>query len=175
MDRRSQQCTEQIMVEMGQDSSRQYLFQNTLPLSLQSHQKSILSNSNTSSHLINPWRGGFLFLRKTADLKNKESWGGGSSTSTSTTPPISSHLRGISCRRRPWEASFSEEFGHQPHFVTAPHAATKWQQEHPQIPVRHNSTQRRRINPNGLLKSLASDSCSEKMTPQPTAPYDSPN
>lgn len=55
----------------------------------------------------------------------------------------------------PWEASFSEEFGHQPHFVTAPRAAMKWQQEHPQTPVRHNSTQRRRINPNGLLKSFA--------------------
>jgi len=28
-----------------------------------------------------------------------------------------------------WEASFSEESGHQPHFATAPRAATKWQQE----------------------------------------------
>lgn len=32
-----------------------------------------------------------------------------------------------------WEASFSEELGHQPHFVTAPHTAMKWQQEHTQI------------------------------------------
>ena len=28
-----------------------------------------------------------------------------------------------------WEASFSEELGHQPHFVTAPQTAMKWQQE----------------------------------------------
>lgn len=32
-----------------------------------------------------------------------------------------------------WEASFSEELGHQPHFVTAPHTAMKWQQERTQI------------------------------------------
>lgn len=32
-----------------------------------------------------------------------------------------------------WAASFSEELGQQPHFVTAPHTATKWQQEHAQI------------------------------------------
>lgn len=30
-------------------------------------------------------------------------------------------------------ASFSEELGHQPHFVTAPHTAMKWQQERIQM------------------------------------------
>lgn len=63
----------QIILEIEQDSLRQYLFQNMLHLFIRSHQKSILSNYNTSNLLINPLRGGLLFLSKTANLKNKES------------------------------------------------------------------------------------------------------
>ena len=102
MDRKSQQRMAQIVLEIGQDSLRQYLFQNTLHLSMRSHQKSILSNHNTSNLLINPLRGRFLFLSKPANLKNKESWGGGVTVNWYHVSCIRSHLLGIwcLCRRR---------------------------------------------------------------------------
>lgn len=179
MDRKSQQCMAQIILEIGQDSLRQYLFQNTLHLSIRSHQKPILSNYNTSNLLINPLRGRFLFLSKTANWKNKESRGGGVTVNWYHVQCITSHLLGILrlCRRR-HTGSFPQ-WGVRDinpillQLLTLPRNGSK---DVPKLTrTRQNSAQQCRINQNCLLKSLASDSCSERMTPQPTATYDSPN
>lgn len=71
MDRKCQQCMAQIILEIGQDSLRQYLFQNVLHPSIRSHQKSTLSNYNTSNLLLNPPMGRFLFVSKRVNLRKQ--------------------------------------------------------------------------------------------------------
>lgn len=155
---RSPQCTAQVILEMGPDSSRQHLFQNTLRPPVRSHHKSALSNYNTSNLLVNPAR---------VDFWNPEDE---ASPSTGLTYGASVLLCRYPCpcgRTRVW--TFHRERARTPSPFCYKNGPKRTH-------TRRNSPRRRRINPKkGLSKALASDSCSERMTPPPTATYDSPN
>lgn len=131
MDRKSQQCMAQIIFEIGQDSLWQWLLQNTLPVPTQSHQASTLQPQGfESTH--KSFRGGFLLSSKPANLKKQRIL----RRKRHCQPvPRTEHqfsalwdgIPGLE-KARGELPSFREERGHQPHFVTAPHAAAKWQQ-----------------------------------------------
>lgn len=114
MDRKSPHCMAQIILEMGQDSSWQHLFQNTLHPAVRSHQKPILSNSNTSNPLTNPLRGIFLVLSKQRILRRR--------CHRQLVPRMAHRFSSPGTHVRAgepmWEPSFGEALGHQPHFVT---------------------------------------------------------
>lgn len=139
----------QIILEIGQDSLRQYLFQNVLHLSIRSHQKSILSNYNTSNLLVNLPMGRFLFISKRVNLGKQR------------TPRRRCHSRTVPCavpRFPPWgfmcvqrkargklHSTRSEDVNTiLLQLLTAPQNGSK---RVPQVaPIRQDSVRRGRIN-----------------------------
>lgn len=162
----------QIILEIGQDSLRQYLFQNVLHLSIRSHQKSILSNYNTSNLLLNPPMGRFPFVSKRVNLRKQRTL---RRRRRCHVQSPGSHLGVLCvCRQRKARGKLHSTRGRDVNTIllqllTVPQNGSR---RVPQVtPIRQDSVRRGRTSQlsDPVPVTLAA------MTPQPTATYDSPN